>query len=84
MDSSQREAKLIKEITETLPQFVEACKNAEADFVLLHQDAFAADYQDEEYCLLGKAIKFAGIWGKEVRITGKNRSTLGKLTAKPS
>jgi hypothetical protein len=84
MDSSQREAELIKEITEALPEFVEACKKPKADFVLLHQDAFAADFQDEEYLLLGKVIKFAGIVGKEVRITGKNRSTLAESSAKPS
>ena len=42
----------------------------------IHQDAFAADYQDHEYALLGKAIKFAGLHGKEVRIIGKNRDTL--------
>jgi hypothetical protein len=84
MGSSQREAQLIKEITEALPEFVEACKNTETDFVLLHQDAFAADFQEEEYLLLGKAIKFAGIFGKELRITGKNRSTLGASSGKPS
>jgi hypothetical protein len=44
--------------------------------VLIHQDAFAADYQDHEYALLGKAIKFAGLHGKEVRIIGKNREKL--------
>ena len=33
--------------------------------MLLHQDAFAADYQDD-----------AGLRGKEVRVIGKNGSTL--------
>jgi hypothetical protein len=32
--------------------------------VLLHQDAFAADYQEDEYKLLGMAIKYAGLRGK--------------------
>lgn len=45
--------------------------------VLLHQDAFAADYQDDEYLLLGMAIKYAGLRRKEVRVIGRNRSTLG-------
>jgi hypothetical protein len=44
--------------------------------VVLHQDAFAADYQEDEYKLLGMAIKFAGLHGKEVRIVGKNRETV--------
>jgi hypothetical protein len=38
----------------------------------MHQDAFAADYREEEYRLFGMAIKFAGICGKEIRIHGKN------------
>ena len=46
--------------------------------VLLHQDAFAADYQEDEYVLLGMAIKYAGLRGREVRVIGKNRSTLGE------
>jgi hypothetical protein len=46
--------------------------------VLLQQDAFAADYQEDEYMLLGMAIKYAGLRGKEVRVIGKNRSTLGE------
>jgi hypothetical protein len=45
---------------------------------MLHQDAFAADYQEDEYTLLGMAIKYAGLRGKEVRVTGKNRSSLGE------
>jgi hypothetical protein len=42
----------------------------------MHQDAFAADYQEEEYRLIGLAIKFAGICGKEVRVIGTNRQTV--------
>jgi hypothetical protein len=42
-----------------------------------HQDAFAADYQEDEYALLGMAIKYAGLRGKEVRVI-KNRQTLGE------
>jgi hypothetical protein len=45
--------------------------------VLLHQDAFAADYQEDEYALLGMAVKYAGLRGKEVRvIVGSRGSTL--------
>jgi hypothetical protein len=44
--------------------------------IILHQDAFAADYQEEEYRLLGMAIKFAGIFGRDVLINGANRETL--------
>jgi hypothetical protein len=41
-----------------------------------HQGAFAADYQKDEYALLGMAINYAGLRGKEVRAIGKNKSTL--------
>jgi hypothetical protein len=52
------------EVERLLPDFVNSCRD-KADVVIIHQDAFAADYQDHEYALLGKAIKFAGLHGKE-------------------
>ena len=71
----EREAALAAEVERLLPDFVNSCRD-KADVVIIHQDAFAADYQDHEYALLGKAIKFAGLHGKEVRIIGENRETL--------
>ena len=35
---------------------------------LIHQDAFAPKLGSDEMFLLGKAIKYAGLMGKEVRI----------------
>jgi sulfite reductase beta subunit-like hemoprotein len=72
----QRESDLIATIRKQLPEFAKACAD-DTEQVLLHQDAFAADYQEDEYMLLGMAIKYAGLRGKEVRIIGKNRSSLG-------
>jgi hypothetical protein len=37
----------------------------EAPVITFHQDAFAADYQPSEFSLLGMAIKYAGLMGKE-------------------
>jgi hypothetical protein len=71
----QRESSLIATIRRKLPEFAKACSD-DAELVLLHQDAFAADYQEHEYMLLGMAIKYAGLRGKEVRVIGKNRQTL--------
>ncbi len=71
----QRESNLVAIIREKLPEFAKACAD-DAELVLIHQDAFAADYQEDEYALLGMAIKYAGLQGKEVRVIGKNRSTL--------
>ena len=76
-DRMQRESNLIATIRTKLPEFAEACAD-DTELVLLHQDAFAADYQEDEYKLLGMAIKYAGLRGKEVRVIGKNRSTLGE------
>jgi hypothetical protein len=58
-----------------LPDFARSCRDS-ADLVIIHQDSFAADYQDEEYILFGKALKFAGLHGREVRVIGTNRETL--------
>jgi hypothetical protein len=38
----------------------------------------AADYQEDEYLLLGIAIKYAGLRGKEVQVIGRDRGTLGE------
>ena len=73
---ASREANLITAIQGELPDFAKMCRDPGAPVVVMHQDAFAADYQDEEYRLLGMAIKFAGICGKEVAIIGRNRNTL--------
>ena len=73
----QRESSLIATIRKKLPEFAKACAD-DAELVLLHQDAFAADYQEDEYTFLGMAIKYAGLRGKEVRVIGENRSTLGE------
>jgi hypothetical protein len=77
----QKEAALSAEIRRLLPDFVRSCRKDE-DVIILHQDSFAADYQQDEYALLGMAIKFAGLHGKEVRTIGKNRETL-KGSGKP-
>jgi hypothetical protein len=73
----RRESSLIVTIRTKLPEFAKACAD-DAELVLLHQDAFAADYQEDEYTLLGMAIKYAGLRGKEVRMIGRNRSSFAE------
>jgi hypothetical protein len=73
----QRESSLIATIRTKVPDFAKACAD-DTEVVLLHQDAFAADYQEDEYMLLGMAIKYTGLRGREVRVIGKNRSSLGE------
>ena len=76
-DIIQRQATLVSTIQTRLPDFAKACAD-DVDVVLLHQDAFAADFQDDEYALLGQAIKYAGLFGKEVRVIGVNRETVAE------
>ena len=73
----RRESNLIATIRKKLPDFARMCAD-DAEYVLLHQDAFAADYQEDEYMLLGMAIKHAGLRGKEVRVIGRNRSSFAE------
>jgi hypothetical protein len=73
---AKKEANLIAGIEKMLPDFARACRARDTPVVILHQDAFAADYQEEEYRLFSMAIKFAGICGKELLIHGRNRETL--------
>ena len=77
----EKEAALTSKIERLLPDFAKTCRE-NADVVIIQQDAFAADYQDDEYALLGMAKKYAGLCGKEVRIIGTNRETL-KGSGKP-
>jgi hypothetical protein len=65
----QRESSLIATIRKQLPDFARMCAS-DVETVMLHQDAFAADYQEDEYVLLGMAIKYAGLRGKEVHVIG--------------
>lgn len=73
--SSIEELALIKVVEQILPKAKEMV-NSNANVVMLHQDAFAADYQRDEYMLLGMFIKYCGLKGKEVKIIGTNRETL--------
>ena len=73
---ARKESDLIAAVERMLPDFAKACRAPDLPVVIMHQDAFAADYQEEEYRLLGMAIKFAGICGKDVHIAGTNRETV--------
>jgi hypothetical protein len=75
VEVAQREDALAAEVKERLPDFVAYC-HSQVNTIILHQDAFAVGYQEDELRLLGMAIKYAGINGKEVRIVGSNRDTV--------
>jgi hypothetical protein len=67
-DILERERRLIHEVRSALPQFAAACEMTGADSVIMAQDAFAPMLGDYEITLLGKAVKYAGLMGKEVHI----------------
>src|SRR5436190_1144702 len=74
-----RVAVLRATIEHYIPEFARAVASARqgnADVLMLHQDAFAAGYHDDEYMLLGMALKYAGLSGVTVTIAGKNQSTM--------
>ena len=48
-----------------------ACRARDIPVVIMHQDAFTADYQEEECRLIGMAIQFAGICGQRSPRTRK-------------
>ena len=77
-DIEKREKALMMAMEKVLPDFVKSCRE-NGEPLVIHQDAFAMDY--DEYELLGMAIKFAALYGKEVRIVGKNRETLKAAVA---
>jgi hypothetical protein len=67
-------------VTKYLPNFARgvaelAAKREKDSTMLLHQDAFAAGYHDDEYTLLGMAVKFAGLYGVAVTVSGTNHET---------
>jgi hypothetical protein len=73
VDVMERTRRLIEEIQGALPEFAHACEAKGADFVLMHQDGFAPNLGNDEIFLLGKAIKYAGLMGREVRIIPSQR-----------
>lgn len=63
------------EFANMVDEFREAAEKGGPDICCIHQDAFAAGYHDDEYVLLGMAVKYAGLYGVPLHITGKNHET---------
>jgi hypothetical protein len=70
---SARRIALKKEIEHKLPSFAAVCRDASragSQNVFIHQNAFGAMYSEEEYTLLGKAMKYAGFFGITINFGG--------------
>jgi hypothetical protein len=81
-EEKERIAVLRATVEKYLPEFAKSvafvaarAKDDDADTVTLHQDAFAAGYDDDEYTLLGMAVKYAGLHGVVTTVIGKNHET---------
>lgn len=74
---SEKHRERIEELRATvekfLPKFPDAVAKSAAQGpgaqpLIMHQDAFAGDYQESEYYLLGMAIKYAGLHGVDILV----------------
>jgi hypothetical protein len=81
-EEEERIAVLRATVEQYLPNFargvVEIAARAKGDeetTMVLHQDAFAAGYDNDEYTLLGMAVKYAGLHGVVVTVIGRNHET---------
>lgn len=60
--------KLVEIFEKKLPDFAQMIKATANEKIVFHQDAFAVEYQEDEFALLGMAIKYAGIHNREITI----------------
>ena len=75
-----RERRFRRSFEQEFPDFAHKCAQ-DVETIILHQDAFAVDYQEDEFTKLGMAIKYAGLMGKEVNVIGRNAETLRPMRA---
>ena len=79
-EEKERIAVLRATVETYLPDFARGvrasqAKDAKGSVMVLHQDSFAAGYHEDEYTLLGMAVKYAGLNGVEVKVIGTNHET---------
>ncbi len=67
-DAEENKRKMIEILEEELPEFVKLVQSSTEEVIVLHQDAFAADYEEDECFLLGMAVKYAGLHNREITI----------------
>jgi len=67
--------KYIPDFARGVTETAASTKGQDDATMVIHQDGFAAGYDDDEYILLGMAIKYAGLHGVCVNIIGKNHDT---------
>ena len=80
-EKKERIAGMKATVEKYMPDFAKGVEGAKKDMdkhspqIVIHQDAFAAGYDGDEYIILGMAVKYAGLAGVEVHFIGKNHET---------
>ena len=80
-EEKERIAALRATVEHYLPEFAKGvaeaarAKGEKDSTMVLHQDTFAAGYDDDEYTLLGMVVKHAGLHGVIVTVTCTNHET---------
>lgn len=83
-NKEQKKSELIELVEKAVPQLVKLFKEHKNKYdgisdvppIVFHQDAFAADYQDEEIMLLGAVVKYAGLYNVRIEFVGMNETAL--------
>ena len=76
-EERRRVEEIVATVEKHLPDFSRAVREAEKNGVrlIMHQDAFAAGYDEDELVLLGMFIKYAGLRGVSLSVHGRNGET---------
>jgi len=67
--------KYLPEFAKGVAEAASRAREEEGVTIVLHQDAFAAGLDDDEYTLLGMAVKYAGLYGVVISVIGTNHET---------
>jgi hypothetical protein len=63
LERLEREQEFRRSFEQEFPDFARMCEET-LELIIIHQDAFAADYQEVEFTRLGRAIKSRGYRGR--------------------
>lgn len=72
INSENEVVEIVSTIIPDFKKMIDEAVTSNVNQVIIHQDAFAADYDMDELVLLGSAVKYAGLNGVNLTFTGKN------------
>jgi len=68
MKEVSRTRRLREHVELEFPEFADMVKGCDSSDIVMHQDAFAAGFNVDDYERLGRVIKYAGLHGKNVHV----------------